>query len=67
MWLLAIGWVLTRWRVSCRFDRPAAEPFWRGMQALTIAGATFMVLCLPLIAEAFRLAVSGRYVSQVYF
>ena len=32
-----------------------------------ITVATFALLCLPLIAQAFRLALSGRYVSQTYF
>ena len=67
VWLLAGGWMLTKWRVSVRVQRPPADAFWRGMQALTIAAAVFAVVCLPLIAHAFRLAASGRYVSQVYF
>jgi len=66
-WLLACGWMLTKWRVSVRVQRPPADAFWRGMQALTITAAVFAVACLPLIAQAFRLAASGRYVSQVYF
>ena len=32
-----------------------------------ITVATFALVCLPLIAQAFRLALSGRYVSQTYF
>ena len=32
-----------------------------------ITTATFAVLCLPLIAQAFRVMSSGRYVSQEYF
>jgi len=67
LWLLACGWMLTKWRVSVRVQRPPADAFWRGMQALTVAAAVFAVACLPLIAHAFRLAASGRYVSQVYF
>ena len=51
---------------SFRFERPAPETFWRGAQALMITVATFTLLSLPLIAQAFRLALSGRYVSQAY-
>ena len=50
-----------------RFERPSADAFWRGAQALMITVATFALVCLPLIAQAFRLAFSGRYVSQTYF
>ena len=32
-----------------------------------ITAATFAFLSLPLIAQAFRLALSGRYVSETYF
>ena len=67
MWLLAVAWMLTKWRVIVRFRRPEAEAFWRGMQALMITAATFLVLCLPLIAQAFELVLSGRYVTQAYF
>lgn len=41
------------------------QPFWRSVQALMIAAAVFAVLCLPLIVQAFRVAVSDGYVSQV--
>jgi hypothetical protein len=67
LWLLALAWVLTKWRLVVRFVRPGGEAFWRGAQALMIAAATFTVLSLPLIVQAFRLAASGRYVSQTYF
>ncbi len=67
LWLLAFAWLLTKWRIVFRFERPAPEPFWRGAQALMITVATFALLSLPLIAQAFRLALSGRYVSQTYF
>jgi hypothetical protein len=67
LWLLLFGWLLTKWRIVVRVQRPAAEPFWRGAQALMITVATFVVLCLPLVVQAFRLVLSGRYVSQTYF
>ncbi|HUP38718.1 MAG TPA: hypothetical protein VM115_01250 [Vicinamibacterales bacterium] len=67
LWLLAIAWLLTKWRVAPRFERPPSEPFWRGTQALMITVATFALISLPLIVQAFRLALSGRYVSQTYF
>jgi hypothetical protein len=67
MWLLALAWLLTKWRVSLRFHRPEAEAFWRGVQALATATATFVVLCLPLIVQAVSLGLSGRYVTQMYF
>ena len=67
LWLLALAWVLTKWRVAIRFEPGSAEAFWRTAQALTIIVATFAVTCLPLIIQAFRLAASGRYVSQTYF
>ena len=67
LWMLAAAWWLTRVRVRIQFRRPGGEAFWKGSQALMIAAASFAVLCLPLIAQAFRLAASGRYVSQTYF
>ncbi len=67
LWLLAIAWLLTKWRVVLRFQRPPSASFWRGMQALMITVATFALISLPLIVQAFRLALSGRYVSQTYF
>jgi hypothetical protein len=67
LWLLAFAWVLTKWRIALRFERPSPDTFWRGVQAMMITVATFVLLGLPLIAQAFRLALSGRYVSQTYF
>lgn len=67
LWLLALGWLLTKWRIRLTVQRHAPEPFWRGAQAMTIAAATFALVALPLVAQAFRLAFSGRYVSQTYF
>ncbi|RPI51929.1 MAG: hypothetical protein EHM55_17745 [Acidobacteria bacterium] len=67
LWLLVFAWLLTRWRVVVRFQRPSGDVFWRAAQALMITVATFAVACLPLIMQAFRLAVQGRYVSQTYF
>ena len=67
LWLLAFAWLLTKWRVGLRFQRPASDSFWRGAQALMITVATFALVGLPLIAQAFRLVLSGRYVSQTYF
>ncbi len=67
LWLLASAYLLTKWRVVPRFQRPPSEPLWRGAQALMITVATFALICLPLIVQAFRLALSGRYVSQTYF
>jgi hypothetical protein len=67
LWLLAIAWLLTKWRIGVRFGRPPSDAFWRGAQALMITVATFALVSLPLIVQAFRLALSGRYVSQTYF
>lgn len=67
LWLMTLGWLLSRWRIAVRFQRPSGDVFWRGAQTLTIAVATFAVACLPLIVQAFRLAANGRYVSQTYF
>jgi hypothetical protein len=67
LWLLAFGWLLTKWRIGLGFSRPHPETFWRGAQTLLVAAATFALASLPLIAQAFRLALSGRYVSQTYF
>ena len=67
LWLLGIGWLLTKWRIVFRAQRPEAEPFWRGAQALMITAAVFALAAMPLIAQAFRLAFTGRYVSQTYF
>jgi hypothetical protein len=67
LWLLAAGWILTKWRTGITVQRPAPDAFWRAAQTVTIAAAVFCVLCLPLIAQAFRIAVSGRYVTQAYF
>lgn len=67
MWLLVLLWALSRWKVRVRLKWPAPEAFWRGTQALLITSAVFAVVSMPLIVQAFRLGVSGRYVSQVYF
>jgi hypothetical protein len=67
MWALALVWALARWQVRIGARRPSPEQLWRAVQALTIAAAVFAVAAFPLIVQAFRLAVSGRYVSQVYF
>ena len=67
LWMLALAWALTRWKSRIAWRRPPAQAFWRGMQALMITAATFAVLCAPLVAQAVRLAISWRYVSQVYF
>jgi hypothetical protein len=67
MWVLALAWLLTRWSVALRFERPPSEEFWRVTQTLMITTAVFAVLCMPLIIQGFRLAMSGRYVSQAYF
>ena len=67
LWLLAFAWLLTKWRIAVRFERPPADAFWRGAQTLMITAATFALVSLPLFVQAFRLAISGRYVSQTYF
>ena len=67
LWLLGLAWVLTKWRIGFRMQRPDAEPFWRAVQALMITVAVFALAAMPLIAQAFRLALAGRYVSQTYF
>ena len=67
LWLLVCAWLLTKWRIGFRFERPAPEAFWRSAQALMITVATFALVSLPLVAQAVRLALSGRYVSQTYF
>ena len=67
LWLLTFGWLLTKWRTAIRLQRPPADAFWRGAQALMLTAATFVLLSLPLVVQAFRLAFSGRYVSQTYF
>ena len=67
LWLLVLAWMLTKWRIRLHFQRPSAEPFWRGAQAVMITVATFALVSLPLVVQAFRLGFSGRYVSQTYF
>src|SRR5581483_5432951 len=67
LWLLALVWMLARWRVNVRLPTVRAADVWQAVQALTITAATFAVLALPLIIQAFRLAVAGRYVTQTYF
>jgi hypothetical protein len=67
LWLFALAWLLTKWRIAAGVGRPGGEAFWRGAQTLMIVAATFAVLCLPLIIQAFRLAAGGRYVTQTYF
>jgi hypothetical protein len=53
-------------RVHRQSSRPSADEFWRSLQALAITAAVFAVICLPLVVQAFRLAVAGRFVSQAY-
>jgi hypothetical protein len=67
LWLLAFAWLFTKWRIGMWFEQLPADTFWRGAQALMITVATFALVTLPLIVQAFRLAISGRYVSQTYF
>jgi hypothetical protein len=67
LWVLAIVWFLSRRRLRVSVAAPGAEAFWRGTQALMITAATFALCCLPLITQAFRVFVSGRYVTQTYF
>lgn len=67
LWVLAIVWLLSRRRFRLHVAAPGAEAFWRGTQTLMITAATFAICCLPLIIQAFRVFVSGRYVTQTYF
>ena len=67
LWMLAVVWILSYWPVRARIERPRSDVLWRGVQAMMIAAATFTVLCLPLIVQAFLIIVSGRYVTQTYF
>ena len=67
LWAFVLIWVLAKWRFRFAFARLPSERFWRGAQALLVAAAVFAVLGMPLIIQAFRLAVSGRYVTQRYF
>jgi len=67
LWILVAVWLFTKWRVAIRLTKPPGETFWRVAQTLMITLATFTIACLPLIVQAFRLAMSGRYVSQTYF
>src|SRR5687768_5778663 len=67
--VFAVTYTVASWYAAgpvFRFQRPAPEPLWRGAQALMITVATFALICLPLIAQMFRLVLSGRYVSQKY-
>jgi len=67
MWALLLIWALARWKVRVAWRRPAPDDLWRAVQAVTLTAAVFVVAALPLVAQAFRLAMSGRYVTQVYF
>jgi hypothetical protein len=58
---------IRRWRVRFRFERVAEETFWRSAQALLVTVAVFSLLAVPLIMQGFRLAASGRYLTQYYF
>ncbi len=66
-WCLLAVWAFTRWRVQFAAGKPSPDAFWRATQTLTIMAATFAALCLPLIVQAFRLFIAGRYVTQTYF
>jgi hypothetical protein len=67
LWILAIVWVVNRRRIEIKVERPPADAFWRGIQALMIVAATFAICCLTLIIHAFRIVMLGRYVTQTYF
>ncbi|MCM3881834.1 MAG: hypothetical protein ND807_17130 [Vicinamibacterales bacterium] len=67
LWVLVIVWAWSRWQIRVRLEWPPVDARWRGIQALMIAAATFAVFCLPLVIHAFRIIVSGRYVTQTYF
>jgi hypothetical protein len=64
--VFAVTYTFASWHAGGlhRLQRPAPERFWRGAQALMITAATFALLSLPLIAQAFRLVLSNRYTSQ---
>lgn len=65
-WSCGAVWLLTKWRLRVQMQLPAPDVLWRGVQTLAVTAAAFSVLCLPLVAHAFSLISSGRYVSQVY-
>jgi hypothetical protein len=67
MWALALAWICARWRFRVHVERPSSESFWRGMQALLVTAAVFLVISIPLVSQAFHLAASGRYVTQRYY
>jgi hypothetical protein len=67
LWVLVMGWAWSRWQIRMRLEWPSADVGWRGIQTLMIAAATFAICGLPLVIQAFRLFVSGRYVTQMYF
>lgn len=64
-WILAVVWLLTRWRIRIR-ARWSTES--TGVFVLApIALGAFAVCAAPVIVDATRLAWSGRYVSPVYY
>jgi len=67
MWVFVLIWLFARGQFRFRFDRFDGERMWRSVQTLLVTAAVFAVLALPLIMQAFRLAMTGRYVTQQYF
>ncbi len=56
LWLLVFAWLLTKWRIALHFQRPSADAFWRGAQALMITVATFAAG----VSAAHRASVQAR-------
>lgn len=66
-WLLVLIWTLTRWRPRIHVVRPSRAVSRRVLRVALVTGALFAVCAAPLIVEAIRLGLSGRYVSPTYF
>jgi hypothetical protein len=65
-WGLVAVWLSTRWRVRLRVEGASVQPR-RALGLLLVALTAFVVCAAPVIVDATRLSLSGRYVSPVYF
>jgi hypothetical protein len=63
-WLLALAWMLVRWRLNLGWGR---RPDRRTLRQLGIVALTFVAGAAPLLVMAAGLIARGEYTSQTYY
>ncbi|MDE3156339.1 MAG: hypothetical protein KGN76_14650 [Acidobacteriota bacterium] len=65
-WLLAVAWLLTRWRVRIRVALPPPGVLRRDLAACAIVAAIALAGLVPLAAHAWTIWRHGDYATQAY-